>query len=66
MSFPTKYKYIMIGAGIYGLSTAYHLAIELKKRSAGSGKDILSALIAMPKGSCTLSPIAPFRGARWN
>lgn len=42
MSFPTKYKYVIIGAGIHGLSTAYHLAIELKKkRSAGSGKDIL-------------------------
>ncbi len=42
MSFPTKYKYIIVGAGIHGLSTAYHLAIELKKkRSAGSGKDIL-------------------------
>ena len=42
MSFPTNYKYIIVGAGIHGLSTAYHLAIELKKkRSAGSGKDIL-------------------------
>jgi hypothetical protein len=42
MSFPTKYKYVIIGAGIHGLSTAYHLALELKnKGSAGSGKDIL-------------------------
>ena len=42
MSFPTKYKYVIIGAGIHGLSTAYHLAMELKqKKSAGSGKDIL-------------------------
>jgi len=42
MSFPTKYKYVVIGAGIHGLSTAYHLALELKnKGSVGSGKDIL-------------------------
>jgi hypothetical protein len=42
MSFPTKAKYIIVGAGIHGLSTAYHLALELKnKGSAGSGKDIL-------------------------
>ena len=42
MSFPTKYKYVIIGAGIHGLSTAYHLALELKnKGSPGSGKDIL-------------------------
>ena len=42
MSFPTNYKYVIVGAGIHGLSTAYHLALELKnKGSAGSGKDIL-------------------------
>jgi len=42
MSFPTKHKYIIIGAGIHGLSTAYHLARGLKtKPSAGSGSDIL-------------------------
>jgi hypothetical protein len=42
MSFPTKHKYVIIGAGIHGLSTAYHLALELKnKGAAGSGKDIL-------------------------
>lgn len=41
MSFPTKYKYIIIGAGIHGLSTAYHLSKELKQKKAGSGKDIL-------------------------
>ncbi|MDY6987798.1 MAG: FAD-binding oxidoreductase [Thermodesulfobacteriota bacterium] len=42
MSFPRSYKYVIVGAGIHGLSTAYHLARELKnKKSAGSGKDIL-------------------------
>ncbi|MDY7036760.1 MAG: FAD-binding oxidoreductase [Thermodesulfobacteriota bacterium] len=41
MSFPTNYKYVIIGAGIHGLSTAWHLAIELKSRQTGSGKNIL-------------------------
>ena len=34
-------KYLIIGAGMHGLSTSYHLALELKKRGLGSGKDIL-------------------------
>ena len=41
MSIPTHSKYIIIGAGIHGLSTAWHLAKELKSRGRGSGKDIL-------------------------
>tara|TARA_Y100001970_G_C14165875_1_gene821256 strand:- start:204 stop:1535 length:1332 start_codon:yes stop_codon:yes gene_type:complete len=38
---PNVTKYLIIGAGIHGLSTAYHLALELKKREIGSGSDIL-------------------------
>ncbi len=34
-------KYAVIGAGIYGLSTAYHLALQLKATGKGSGEDIL-------------------------
>ena len=41
MAIPTNSKYVIIGAGIHGLSTAWHLALELKARKAGSGKDIL-------------------------
>lgn len=41
MSFPTYCKYLIIGAGIHGLSTAYHLARELRLRGKGSGKDVL-------------------------
>jgi hypothetical protein len=41
MSLPACYKYIIVGTGIHGLSTAYHLAKELKFRQRGSGKDIL-------------------------
>jgi len=41
MSFPTHCKYVIIGAGIHGLSTAYHLAKELRFKRHGSGKDIM-------------------------
>ena len=40
MAIPTHCKYMIIGAGIHGLSTAYHLAKELRSRRLGSGKDI--------------------------
>jgi len=38
---PNATKYLIVGSGIHGLSTAYHLALELKKRGLGSGKDII-------------------------
>ena len=41
MAFPSHSKYLVIGAGIHGLSTAYHLACELKTRGKGSGEDII-------------------------
>ncbi|MDX6570091.1 MAG: hypothetical protein QOH15_2669, partial [Gaiellales bacterium] len=41
MSVPRSTKYLVIGAGIHGLSTAYHLAKELRTRGTGSGSDIL-------------------------
>ncbi|MGI9301428.1 MAG: NAD(P)/FAD-dependent oxidoreductase [Gammaproteobacteria bacterium] len=41
MALPTSTKYIIVGAGIHGLSTAYHLALQLKARGTGSGEDIL-------------------------
>lgn len=41
MAFPTSAPYVIIGAGIHGLSTAYHLALELKKAGRGTGADIL-------------------------
>ncbi len=34
-------KYVIVGAGIHGLSTAWHLARELRSRGAGGGEDIL-------------------------
>src|SRR5512146_287489 len=41
MTVPHATKYAIIGAGIHGLSTAYHLAQMLKAAGKGSGADIL-------------------------
>tara|TARA_Y100000294_G_scaffold48158_1_gene45099 strand:- start:16690 stop:18033 length:1344 start_codon:yes stop_codon:yes gene_type:complete len=41
MAFPMNAKYVIVGAGIHGLSTAYHLALELKRKDEGDGSDIL-------------------------
>src|SRR5947208_10740351 len=41
MSLPTTSRYVVVGAGIHGLSTAYHLAKELRARRSGSGADIV-------------------------
>src|SRR6266508_4417075 len=41
MQLPTRASYVIAGAGIHGLSTAYHLAKELKRRGLGSGADVL-------------------------
>jgi methylglutamate dehydrogenase subunit A len=34
-------RYVIVGAGIHGLSTGYHLAKELRTRGLGSGADIV-------------------------
>ncbi|TML67599.1 MAG: FAD-binding oxidoreductase, partial [Actinobacteria bacterium] len=41
MPLPKKASYVVVGAGIHGLSTAYHLAKELQTRGVGSGEDIV-------------------------
>jgi glycine/D-amino acid oxidase-like deaminating enzyme len=38
---PSHCRYVIIGAGVHGLSTAWHLARELRARGLGSGEDIL-------------------------
>jgi glycine/D-amino acid oxidase-like deaminating enzyme len=40
-SLPGSTRYLIVGAGIHGLSTAYHLAGELQARGQGSGADVL-------------------------
>src|SRR6478735_6081448 len=41
MSVPRQAAYVVVGAGMHGLSTAYHLASELRERGAGSGSDVV-------------------------
>src|SRR3989449_10820816 len=41
MERPKRPTYVVVGAGIHGLSTAFHLAQELRTRGLGSGRDIL-------------------------
>ncbi|GLS19558.1 hypothetical protein GCM10007874_25750 [Labrys miyagiensis] len=41
MPLPSKARYVVIGAGIHGLSTAYHLAGKLKSRGRGAKADIV-------------------------
>jgi glycine/D-amino acid oxidase-like deaminating enzyme len=38
---PSKIRYLVIGAGVHGLSTGWHLAKELKARGRGSGADVV-------------------------
>src|SRR6185369_1089289 len=38
---PPSAGYVVVGAGIHGLSTAWHLAMELERRGTGSGEDIV-------------------------
>src|SRR5919204_1648377 len=41
MQVPARSPYVVVGAGIHGLSTAYHLAKELRTRGLGNGADIV-------------------------
>ena len=41
MRLPEQSRYVIIGAGIHGLSTAWHLARELKARGRGTGEDVV-------------------------
>jgi methylglutamate dehydrogenase subunit A len=41
MSVPQSARYVIVGAGMHGLSTAYHLAKGLSASGRGSGADII-------------------------
>jgi glycine/D-amino acid oxidase-like deaminating enzyme len=41
MALPEHIRFVVIGAGIHGLSTAWHLAENLRKSGKGSGKDVI-------------------------
>src|SRR4249920_1948431 len=38
---PASSRFVVVGAGMHGLSTAYHLAVELRQRGLGSGADVV-------------------------
>src|ERR671917_381493 len=41
MDVPRSSPYVIVGAGIHGLSTAWHLARELGARGLGGGEDVV-------------------------
>ena len=41
MTFPESARFVVIGAGVHGLSTAWHLAKELESSGRGSGADVV-------------------------
>ena len=45
--------YVVIGAGMHGLSTAYHLALELERRGLGTGGDVVVVDKATPGAGAT-------------
>ncbi len=51
---PDSARFVVIGAGVHGLSTAWHLAKELEARGSGSGSDVIildkSGIGAGPSG----------------
>ena len=47
MLIPNKIEFVIVGAGIHGLSTAWHLAVKLKAKGKGDGSNI----IVIDKGS---------------
>jgi len=38
---PSSVQYVVAGAGIHGLSTAWHLATELERKKRGGGRDVI-------------------------
>ena len=42
MELPGSARYVVMGAGIHGLSTAWHLATELERRGQGDGDDVVT------------------------
>src|SRR3954470_2142893 len=53
MNQPTASRYVVIGAGMHGLSTAYHLAVALRAHALGSGADIVVVDKATPGAGAT-------------
>src|SRR5918911_3863018 len=41
MDVPSSSPYVVLGGGVHGLSTAYHLALALERTRRGSGQDVV-------------------------
>ncbi len=50
---PASSRFVIVGAGMHGLSTAYHLAVELRQRNSGSGADVVVLEKATPGAGAT-------------
>ena len=50
---PAATKYLIVGAGVHGLSTAWHLAMELESRGQTAGADIVLLDKAGPGAGAT-------------
>ena len=50
---PPSSRFVVVGAGMHGLSTAYHLAVELRQRGLGSGADVVVIEKATPGAGAT-------------
>ncbi len=53
MNLPRSSQYVIVGAGMHGLSTALHLAGQLRTRGLGSGRDIVVLDKATPGAGAT-------------
>ena len=53
MTLPASAHTVVVGAGMHGLSTAYHLAVELRQRGLGSGADVVVIEKATPGAGAT-------------
>ena len=47
MAFPSRAKYVIIGAGVHGLSTAWHLAESLQAKGKNGG---IHEIVLLDKG----------------
>ena len=50
---PASSRFVVVGAGMHGLSTAYHLAVELRRRGQGSGADVIVLEKSTPGAGAT-------------
>jgi glycine/D-amino acid oxidase-like deaminating enzyme len=41
LAVPEGARFVIVGAGVHGLSTAWHLGVQLRARGLGSGRDVV-------------------------